>query len=535
MHKVKAIVLGLLFLGTLVLVPSAKAQSNNYKQTNLTSDTRGMANFPNVNLRNPSGIAYIPGGPFWIANSISGTATLHDRSGNLQGTVSIPGLAGSSNLSRPTGVVANTSDGFKVGGESSSFIFATEDGTIFGLSQRTQLAKLAVDNSKTGAAYTGLAMVRESGGKQVLLAANFKAGIVEMFDDTFTPIAREGAFKDASLPAGFAPFGVHVVGENEVVVTFAQQNAQRNPDKAPGAGFASLFDFQGNFVNRIASQGTLNAPFGAAIAPAGFGQFEGALLIGNFGDGTINAFDKNTQTFLGQLKDENGKVLINPSLSELVFDSTGRTGAAKTLYITAGLANAMHGLFAAVTPDTTGSPDFSLSASPTTLTVTRGTSGTVTITATALNGFNSPINNFTCSGQPSGSTCAFSKTSLMPVGSTTDSMTVSLQTTTPMPGPYGVMSGMGMWLPLSSMGMFGLVVVETRRRKKLERRKLWRWLGYACGIALLCGALLSASGCGGYSSSSHTTGGTPTGTSTLTISGQSGSTSHSATVTLTVQ
>jgi len=526
---------GLLLLSMLIVVPNATAQSNSFKQANLMADTKGIATFSSPNLVNPWGAAHVPGGLFMIADSGTGKATLHDSTGNLRAIFMIPAAAGSSNPSRPTGVVANTSGGFKVGGISSEFLFATEDGTISSWHQGMPSAMLVVDNSKTGAVYKGLALVTQTGGTQVLLAANFSAGIVEAFDSNFAPIALQGAFRDPMLPAGFAPFGIHVLGASQVVVTFAQQDAlSHDAVKAPGAGFVSLFDAQGNFVNHIASQAMLNAPWGAAIAPAGFGQFDGALLIGNFGDGTINAFDRNSLSFLGQLKNSSGTVIVNPTLRELVFASTGQTGSAKTLFITAGLTNQTHGLFAGITPDATTTPSFSLGASPSALTVTRGTNGTVMITATAMNGFTGTINGFACSGEPLYSTCGFSKTSLAPTGSTTDSLTLTLTTTKPSPGPYGMMSGMGTLLPLSSLGMFGLVIAESRRRKKLDRRTWWRWLGCACGIALLCGALLSVSGCGGYGSS-HTTGGTPMGTNTVTVSAQSGTETESTTFSLTVQ
>jgi len=488
MHKVKSTVLGVLFLGTISFVPNAKGQANSYKQTNLTSH-QGLAIFRGADLVNHWGIT-------------------------------------------PMGVVANTGSGFKVSGISSEFIFATDDGTISIGNARTASATLAVNNSKMGAVYKGLALVTEKGGNQVLLAANFNAGVVEAFDSTFAPMVLQGTFKDPTLPAGFVPFGIHVVGDNEVVVAFAQQDPLRHDAvRTPGAGFVSLFDFQGNFVHRIASQGTLNAPWGAAMASENFGPLAGALLIGNFGDGTISAFDIHSEAFLGQLKNSNGGVLVNPSLRELAFDTTGQANNSRALFLSAGLGNAQHGLFAEITPDATTSPSFSLAASPSSLTVTRGSSGTVTITATAMNGFNGTITGFACSGEPANSRCTFSKTSLMPVGTTTDNLTLTMQTLKP-GGSYGGVgvAGMVFWLPLSVMGMFGLVVVDPRRRKKLNRRTWSRWLGYGCGVALLCGALLSVSGCGGGSA------GTPKVTGvTVMVTAQSGMEMENTTFSLTVQ
>jgi uncharacterized protein (TIGR03118 family) len=536
MRKLKMAVLGWLVLSALVNVSQLQAQSNSYKQTNLSSDTQGTAPNTDANMINPWGIAYIPGNPFWIADNNSGKATLYDKTGALQGTFTIPPPGESSNLATPTGVAANTAGGFNVNGISSSFLFVTEDGTISGWYSNLPSAVLKVDNSGTGAVYKGAALVTETGGNEVLLVANFNSGVVESYDSTFTPIVLQGTFQDPTLPAGFAPFGIHVIGPNKVVVTYAQQDAlKHDPVHAAGAGYVSLFDFQGNFQNRIASQGTLNAPWGVAVAPSGFGQFQGALLVGNFGDGTINAFDMASQNFLGQLQDSNGNVITNASLWELLFDATGQTGNPGTLYITAGLNNEQHGLFAAITPNSsssTGPADFSLAITPATLTISAGQTASFTVTATALNGFNSPITSFACSGEPAGTNCQFSKTTLNPVGGTTDSMTVTLATNSNPYMPHSVM-GMGMMLPMVGFGLFGMVVVKSHRRKTLRRRVWWHWLGYALGMVLLAATLFTATGCGGYSSNGNN--GTPRGTTTVMVTATSGSITHSASVSLTVQ
>jgi len=540
MRRINMAMLGWLLSSALVPVQGVWAQTNSYMQTNLTSDTAGTAPHTDANLLNPWGIAFIPGQPFWMSDNNSGKATLYDKTGALQGTFTVPPPAGSSNSSTPTGIVANTNGGFNGNGISSQFIFATEDGTISGWYPTIGTAVLKVDNSRLGAVYKGLALVTESGGNQVLLAANFNSATVEAYDSSFTPIQLQGTFTDPTLPAGYAPFSIHLIGANQVVVAYAQQDAAKHdPVHAAGAGYVSLFDIQGNFVNRIASQGTLNAPWGVAIAPASFGQFQGALLVGNFGDGTINAFDMNAGTFLGQLKDSNGAVITNASLWELLFDPTGQTGTAGTLYITAGLNNEQHGLFAAITPNTgggAGGADFSLGVSPTSLTVTAGQTASFTVTATAMNGFNAPITDFVCSGEPLGSTCQFSKSSLSPVGGTTASLTVTLGTNS---NPYnprgatGMMSSLGLLMPMAGAGVMGMVVVESRRRRKLQRRAWWHWLTYAFGLLVLSATAFMATGCGGYNSSSGN--GTPRGTTTMMITATSGSITHSANVMLTVQ
>jgi uncharacterized protein (TIGR03118 family) len=527
-------VLGLLLLTTLANVRQGRAQSNSYKQTNLSSDTQGTAPNMDGNMINPWGVAFMPGQAFWVADNNSGKSTLYDKTGALKGTFTVPPPQGKASLATPTGLVVNTAGGFNVNGISSAFIFVTEDGTISGWYPTIPTAVLKVDNSATGAVYKGATLVSESGGHQVLLVTNFNSATVEAYDSTFAPIVLQGTFKDPTIPAGYAPFGIQLIGTNQVVVTFAQQDPlKHDPVHAAGAGYVSLFDTQGNFVNRLASQGMLNAPWGAVVAPANFGKFQGALLVGNFGDGAINAIDVNTQTFLGQLEDSNGAVIINLSLWALVFDATGQTGDAGTLYITAGLNNEQHGLFAAIKPNASngGSPDFSLAASPTTLAITAGQTATFTLTASALNGFNSAISGFACSGEPAGTSCKFSKTTLSPVGGTTDSLMLTLATNS---NPYNPHYGMvmGMLLPMTGIGLFGMVAVESRRKRK-QQRVWWRWFGYAFGVLLLSAAAFGVSGCGGYGGSGSN--GTPRGNSTMTITGTSGMTTHSTSVTLTVQ
>jgi uncharacterized protein (TIGR03118 family) len=534
MRNFRAFLLGLFCLGALAASGIVAAQSNSYMQTNLSSDTSGMGNFTSPNLINPWGIAFVPGNPFWIADNNSGKVTLYDKTGNLLGSFTIPPPNGSSNPSTPTGIVANTQGGFNVAGISSQFVFDTEDGTISGWYPTIPEAILAVDNSKLGAVYKGLALVT-NGSQSFLLATNFNSGQVEIFDSNFKPATLQGTFTDPMLPAGFAPFGIHVVGNNQVVVTYAQQDAAKHdPVHAVGAGYVSLFDTQGNFVRRIASQGMLNAPWGATIAPSTFGMFQGALLIGNFGDGTINAFDFASGNALGQLQDAHANVITNPSLWELLFDVSGRTGDPNTLYLTAGLNNEQHGLFAAITPSTSqaGAPDFSLAATPSTLTIAAGQPASFTVSVTALNGFNSAV-TFSCSGEPANTTCSVSPNTVTPQGANPVTSTLTIVTSS---NPYNPMAGskhmFGTWL-LSLTGLFGMVIVESRRRRRISRRFWWRWLSFSFGAALLLITLVGVSGCGGYSSNSAS--GTPRGTSTVVITATSGALSHSVNVSLTVQ
>src|SRR5580700_7810137 len=402
------------------------AQANSYTQTNLVSDTPGLAKVTDPNLINPWGISFFPGSTFWIADNNSGLSTLYDAQGNIQTLiVKIPAPNGVAGISAPTGTVANGTTGFAVtsGGTTgpSLFIFDTEDGTISGWNGNGTNAALAVDNSMggAGAVYKGLALLT-SGANTYLLAANFRAPALEVYDANFKLTKLAGAFEDPTLPAGFAPFGVHVIG-TQVVVTYAKQDTPKHdPVNAPGNGFVSLFDDTGVFIRRITSNGNLNSPWGAVVAPAGFGAFGGDLLIGNFGDGAINAFDMTSGNLIGQLKDANGQAIVNGSLWDLVFGAGG-TGDPNTLFFTAGLANEQHGLFATLTANTTPPPasaDFSITASPTTATVSVGQSAQLTVTVDSLNGFSSAT-TFSCSGLPALASCSFSPSSVTPQAGTT--------------------------------------------------------------------------------------------------------------------
>jgi uncharacterized protein (TIGR03118 family) len=515
---------------SIICSSSARAQVNSYKQTNLVSDTAGMAAHTDSNLINPWGISYFPGSPFWIANNNSGTSTLYDKNGALQGTFTIPPPGGSSNPATPTGTVANGLGGFNVGGITSLFIFDTEDGTISGWNGNGSTAIIAVDHSRMGAVYKGLAMITNTTGN-FLLAANFNSGAVEVYDSTFRLTVLTGSFTDPSLPAGFAPFGIHTIG-NRVVVTYAQQDAAKHdPVHAPGAGYVSLFSLDGVFVTRVASQGTLNAPWGAVLAPPTFGAFGGNLLVGNFGDGTISAFDSQGGTFRGQLQNANGIVITNASLWDLVFDGTSQTGAANTLYLTAGLANEQHGLFAAITPNTASTADFSISATPQTLTITAGNPANFNVTLGGLNGFNSTV-NLSCSGQPVGTSCNFAPAMVSPASGGTATSMLTISTSANPYHPQAVKAGaLGMFVPFSLLGFLGMVLANTRSRRGNKKNNLLRVAAGAFGLSMLLALLLTANGCG-YSAPPN---GTQPGTTTLMITGTSGALSHSTSVTLTVQ
>jgi uncharacterized protein (TIGR03118 family) len=330
------------------LTGSAFAQK--YVQVNLVSDIPGTAVVTDQNLVNPWGIANGPTSPFWINENGTGRSALFAKDGTPFAqlrSVRIPPPHGSTGSSAPTGIVFNGTPDFVVSGNGMSgpsiFIFATEDGTISGWNPQVAFrhAVLTVDNSGIGAVYKGLAFAQTQNGN-FIYATNFFDGSVEMYDTNFQLVKT---FTDITLPPGYAPFGIQRMG-GFLYVTFAKQNDEKHDDVAgPGHGFVDVFNFQGHMVKRFASGGVLNSPWGLAKAPANFGKFSGDILVGNFGDGRINAFDPTTGDFVGSLRDVNNKVISIDGLWALTFGNGGSTGPRNALFFTAGLDDETHGLF----------------------------------------------------------------------------------------------------------------------------------------------------------------------------------------------
>jgi uncharacterized protein (TIGR03118 family) len=333
-------------LGMSIYAGIAVAQ-NSYAQSNLTSDLSHVAANTDSKLVNPWGIAFFPGGPFWVADNNSGFSTLYDATGKKQSlVVTTPPPSDMTGPGTPTGIVTNSTSGFLVAGAPAVFIFDSEDGTISAWWTGTQ-SSITVDNSDSGAVYKGLAMLTNTFGT-FLLAANFNSGKIEVYDQTWKLTTLTGNFTDPTLPKGYAAFSVHVIG-SAVYVTYAKQNSlKHDPVIGPGHGYVSQFDTHGNFVRRFASAGVLDSPWGVVMAPTtGFGAFSAALLIGNFGDGIINAFSPTTGKLLGQIQNPDGTVIHNPGLWDMVF-SAGGTGSPTTLYFTSGILSEAHGLFGAI-------------------------------------------------------------------------------------------------------------------------------------------------------------------------------------------
>jgi uncharacterized protein (TIGR03118 family) len=327
--------------------------SGGYAQVNLASDVPGLARITDSSLVNPWGITFSPTGPFWFANNGNGVAALLDGRGQplpLLVSVASPAQSGGT----PTGAVFNGGPGFRVSENGVSapgrFVFASADGTISAWSAIVDWshAVLAVDNSSSGAVYKGLALATDPAGNTFLYAADFGRGTIDVFDQNFKPAERAGFFQDPNIPDGFAPFNIRSI-HDLLFVTYAQHGVG-GADDLPGAGhgFIDVYDTDGNLVKRLASQGPLNSPWGLALAPPGFGPFGGALLVGNNGDGLINAYDPQSGAFLGTLAQNDGTPIVVSDLWALTFGNGHLGGAADTLFFTAGVDNETHGLFGAI-------------------------------------------------------------------------------------------------------------------------------------------------------------------------------------------
>ena len=321
---------------------------------NLVSDINGVARHTDENLVNPWGLAIAPTGAIWVANNGSGTSTVYNSQGEPLPNettpliVEIPAAPTNTEGANPTGTVFNPTADFVVTQGANSgkaiFLFASEDGVISGWNPGVDAthAVIGVDASTSGAIYKGLAL-GVTGGNSFLFATNFHAGTVDVYDKNFAPVVIPGAFVDPTLPAGYAPFGIQNIG-NLLFVTYALQDALAEDD-VPGAGngFVNVFTLQGTFVRRFATQGALNAPWGLAlVGEKKFGKFRNTLLIGNFGDGRINAFDFTTGALIGPLLDADGVTLAFDGLWALAFSG-------KSLFFTAGIADEEHGLFGVIT------------------------------------------------------------------------------------------------------------------------------------------------------------------------------------------
>lgn len=336
------IALGLLSLMTC----SAKAAA--YLQTDLVSDIPGLATITDPHLVNPWGLSHGPTTPFWVSDQGTGVATLYNVPSG--GPVSQAGLIVSipttaTGPQGPTGQVFNPTSSFAVpsNGSPATFIFANLNGTISAWNGAAgTLAQIAA--TTPGAVYTGLTLA----GTQ-LYAANGAQNRIDVFDGSFLAVTPAGGFVDPTLPAGFVPFNVQNIG-GKIYVTYAPAGRPAQIAAGPGAGFVSVFDTNGNFQQRLISGGELASPWGITLAPSGFGQFGGDLLVGNFSflASEINAFDPLTGQFLGSIPIDPGAAQSPGGLWSLAFGNAGNNGDPDTLFFTDGIDGEQHGLFGSI-------------------------------------------------------------------------------------------------------------------------------------------------------------------------------------------
>jgi uncharacterized protein (TIGR03118 family) len=318
-----------------------------FQQRNLISDIAGVARITDRNLVNPWGLAAGPSTPLWVADNGTDVSTLY--SGAVNGSipviaplvVAIPGGA-------PTGIVFNATDGFVIHAGTASaparFIFDSEAGQITAWSPNVPPPTQAQTVATTpGAIYKGLAIATTRKHGTLLYAADFHGAKIDVFDDRFAPVTLPGAFVDRGLPAGYGPFNIQELG-GRLYVAYAKQDAEAEDEVAgAGLGFVDVYNTKGRLLKRLVSEGNLNAPWGLVIAPRRFGDFGGDLLVGNFGDGKINAYDPRDGDFEGQLANEDGNPIQIDGLWALRFGN-GTFGTPDGLLFTAGIADEEHGL-----------------------------------------------------------------------------------------------------------------------------------------------------------------------------------------------
>jgi uncharacterized protein (TIGR03118 family) len=358
----------------LLAAQASAPPANSYLVHNLVSDLPNIADHQDPNLINPWGAGF-GATPFWIGDNGPGTATLYGGTGNtIPLVVTIPQAQNAGTAGPVTGVIfnpfASNVNAFDVqSGKPALFIFCSEDGVISGWNQTVSGTKATIlfDNSKTGAVYTGCA-VGGTAANPYLFAANFNAGTIDVYDAKLNlnpapfgqsslpqPFSASSPFSNPPIPTGYAPYNIQNIN-GTLFVTYAKQDAQKHDNVSGlGNGYVATFNLSGALIANLVSQGPLNAPWGMAIAPPNFGSFAGALLVGNFSDGKINAFNATTGAMLGTLDDTNGNPIAIPGLWSLNFGSGVQSEDPGTLYITAGIGGGpnndpleLHGLLASI-------------------------------------------------------------------------------------------------------------------------------------------------------------------------------------------
>lgn len=356
---------------------SAPVQSS-FAVTALVSDGAVAAAHTDANLKNPWGVAFNPNGFVWVADNGTHVATLYDGNGVPQSlVVTIP--AGKNGPASPTGIVFNGTQSFTVTANGKSgaaaFIFAGEGGTITAWAPAVGPTNAFVmyDDGTGGAVYKGLALATMNNAN-FLYATDFHNNKIDVFNSAFSKVAMPGAFTDPVIPAGFAPFGIQAIGSN-LFVTYAMQDAAKHDDVAgAGLGMVDVYDTAGNLKQRFATGSPLNAPWGIAQAPSNFGSMSGAILIGNFGDGTVNAFNASSGQSMGPLVASNGSAIVEPGVWGIAFGNGLESQPSNTLFFAAGPNNEANGVYGRI----------DLNATPSAGTATGSGTGTSTGAGTSM-------------------------------------------------------------------------------------------------------------------------------------------------------
>ena len=330
------------------LAAPAVADPALYEVAPLVSDVEALAPTPaDPDLANPWGVAFNPNGFVWVADNHSGRSTLYDGNGAKQSlVVTIPSADGTSTGS-PTGIAFNGTSDFRIAVTPGAtpvvapFIFVSEDGVVSAWAPPLTTAQVVATNA--AANYKGVAIAGD-GAANHLYAADFTGGKIDVYTNAFVPTSVPGGFADPSIPPGYGPFNI-MAFQGNLYVAYAKVGDEGDEVAGPGLGFVRVFDADGFLLKRLVSHGPLNAPWGMALAPAGFGRFSNRLLVGNFGDGMINAFDLATGNFVGRLRTGKGKPEGIEGLWGIAFGNGVRDQPTDALFFAAGIDDEVHGLY----------------------------------------------------------------------------------------------------------------------------------------------------------------------------------------------
>ncbi|HEY4568396.1 MAG TPA: TIGR03118 family protein [Kribbella sp.] len=341
--------------GLVLLAPAAPASAHRshvlaVQQINLVSDQRGKAAIQDPDLVNSWGLSLGATTPLWSSNNGTSSSTLYSSAPGSTTAMKVPTVRVT--VPVPTGQVNNAGTGFVLRNATTSaparFIFATETGQIAAWSPQVDplIGAAEIKATTRGAVYKGLAIATTRAGDR-LFAANFAQRRIDVFDSSFNLVKKpRWAFRDVRLPRGFSPFNVQTLN-GRIFVSYAKLDPKTNDEIAGrGLGFVDEYSVEGRLITRVASRGTLNAPWGMALAPAAWGEPAGTLLVGNFGDGRINILHRKYHgryEFAGQVRDAHGKTLVIDGLWALL-QGTATTGGTDSLWFSAGPDDESHGL-----------------------------------------------------------------------------------------------------------------------------------------------------------------------------------------------